>query len=267
MDEVNKRVLEVSTFVEDCYIAQTKAFSPFEYAYIADLMRKNGLKRVLDIGTGNGTFLGGLAELTPDVKFEAVDADPLLIKHARKNIHTKNIVFENRLFDSSFPGNGYNLIMARFAVEHMPDVPHFISEAYKRISNNGILLITEYYIDSLHSRNDIWNLFREKEDEVYQKFGSHPRVSLELPKDMKDAGFKQVECIYRLISPSTVGSNDFYNLIISYANLYHNIEPSIFTDRIRETVITWCHNAMASPPDREEGLLISHTFGRKVIPG
>ena len=263
MGEINERVLEVSKFVEDCYKAQTRAFSPWEYAFIRDLLLKNNLERVLDVGTGNGTFLHGLAKLTPGVMYEAIDADQFLISHAKKNHELENISFENRLFDHSYPGRNFDLITARFAVEHMSDVAHFISEAYQRINSNGFLLVTEYYIDPMHSDSETWRAFREREHELYLKFGSRPRISLTLPGLMKEAGFSQVDSIYRHISPSTIGAAPFYELIIGYANLYHNIEPAIFDAEFRTRIIGYCNDAVNGQAGDEDCLMVSHTTGRK----
>ncbi len=263
MGEINERVLEVSKFVEDCYKAQTRAFSPWEYTFIRDLLLKNNLKRVLDVGTGNGTFIHGLAKLTPGMIYEATDADQVLIGHAKKNHTLENISYENRLFDHSYPGKDFDLITARFAVEHMHDVPHFISECHKRLNKDGFLLITEYYIDPMHSDSEPWRAFREREYELYLKFGSHPRISLALPKFMREAGFFQVDSIYRHISPSTIGAALFYELIISYANLYHNIEPAIFDEQFRTRILSYCKDAVNRHASDEDSLMVSHTTGRK----
>jgi ubiquinone/menaquinone biosynthesis C-methylase UbiE len=263
MEEINQRVLEVSRFVEDCYNAQTRAFSPWEYHFIRDLLTKNDLKTVLDIGTGNGTFLHGLAKLTPGVVYEAIDADPSLILHAKRHHSLKNITYDARLFDHSYPARRFDLISARFSVEHMEDVSHFITETCRRLTRKGFLLVTEYYVDPMNSDNPLWRAFREREYEFYIRFGSHPRISLVLPELMKEAGYSQVESIYRHIAPSTVGVAPFYDLIVTYANLYHNIEPAIFDVEFRDKLVAYCRNAPSGGHGVEDGLFVSHTLAGK----
>jgi SAM-dependent methyltransferase len=263
MSNVNSKILKGSNFVEDCYTAQIRAFSKFEYGYIRDLIIKHNIQNVLDIGTGTGEYLKGLAVLLPGIKFTAIDADPRLIEIAGSGNREPNIAFRNQLFDQDFPGEEYDLILARFAVEHMPDVPGFVSEAYKRLKNNGFLLITEYYIDDLHSENDVWRLFRQTEFEFYRKFGSHPRISTALPGYFNEASFTGIESFFRHINPSTAGRIPFYDLIISYANLYHNLDGEIFTDEIKTRVIEYCTKAMNGAQE-EDGLLVSYTLGQKA---
>jgi len=262
--ELNTRILGVSAMVEDCYRAQTRAFSPVEYPFIAGLAKKNHIRSALDIGTGEGTFLAGLAPVTPDVNYTAIDADSALIARAQEKYRIPNVTFRNARFDPSFPEDKYDLIMARFAVEHIPDVRQFISEAFRRLSPGGTLLITEYYIDDLHSRNEIWRRFRQKEIEFYHKFGSHPRISTELPRYMRDTGFTGISSGFRQISPSTAGAGAFYSLVISYANLYHSIEPGIWTEELRAEIIGYCEKALDELPAWEDVLLISQTAGRKL---
>jgi len=263
MSEINKRILEISSFVNDCYIAQIKAFSKVEYAYINDIIRGNEISSVLDVGTGEGSFISRLALDNTSVRFLAIDIDEVLISCAKKKGKPNNLTFENTLFDSSFRNESFDLILARFAVEHMTDVTQFIKEAFRRINSGGLLLITEYYIDSLHSKSDEWKFFREKELELYMKFGSHPRISLDIAVHMRVSGYKSIESSFRHISPSTVGFENFYNLIISYANFYRSIEPEIWSEEVKKRVITYCKNSLNERNENEDILLISHTIGRK----
>lgn len=268
MTNVNKKIIEESIhsngshYIEDCYKAQVLAFAKGEYKYLNELIGKYDIKSVLDVGTGNGGFISGLAASFPAVFFEAVDADKHLINEAQEKNTLKNISFKNLMFDESFPLNRYDMILARFAAEHMPDVPYFINEAYRRLKKNSILVLTEYYIDDLFSENEDWRLFRQKEIEFYVKFGSHPRISTLLPKYMKDAGFDEVESFFRIISPSTAGADAFFGLIRTYAKLYCNLDNSVFNDEIKKRTIQYCDEAQNGNMP-EDALLISHTIGSK----
>ncbi len=134
MDELNTRILEVSPLVEECYRAQTVAFSPFEYPYIRNLIETNNIRSVLDIGTGEGTFISGLAVETPEVRYLAIDADSSLIEMAKRKHSRENITFVHALFGPSYSGDPYDMILARFTIEHVPEAVHFIAEAYNRLN-------------------------------------------------------------------------------------------------------------------------------------
>lgn len=263
MSNVNERILGIIDFVRGCYEAQTRAFSAFEYGYLRELIIKNQVTSVLDVGTGEGNFISGLATLTPDVKYKAVDADPELISSAREKHSTSNLSFEHKLFDHSFPYGNFDLVIARFAVEHMKNVTEFISDALTKLRSGGILMITEYYIDTSYAGNSTWKLFRDKELEFYQNIGSHPRISLALPKYLNDQGFSAVESVLRHVSPSTVGRADFYNVIRSYANLYSAVEPGLWTDELKQQVLDYCDEAHTGVIEQEDVLFVSQTKGIK----
>ena len=263
MSNVNERILGIIDFVRDCYEAQTRAFSAFEYDYLRELILKNKITSVLDVGTGEGNFISGLARLTPDVMYKAVDADPELISSAREKHGEANLSFEHRLFDHSFPSGNFDLITARFAVEHMKNVPEFILDAFLKLRSGGILMITEYFIDTSYAGNSTWKLFRDKELEFYHNIGSHPRISLALPKYLKDHGFSGVESVLRHVSPSTVGQTDFYNVIRSYANLYSAVEPDLWTKELKQQILDYCDKAHTEVTEREDVLFVSQTMGRR----
>ena len=262
MNEINERMLDISNYVEECYTAQTKAFAEVEYDYIGSVIRGESIRTVLDVGTGEGNFLAGLADLTPQVSYHAIDADGVLIGKASAKNTRSNINFEHRLFDSSFPRVEYDLIIARFAVEHVPDVAGFIDQAYKRLKVGGKLVITEYLVDKLQSENPTWIMFREKERELYTKFGSHPDISLALPKLMRTAGYSSIRSSFRHISPATIGFTDFYDLVRSYAKVYNQMEPEIWTSQIVTEIVDYCNHAITNQ-DQEDILLITHTVGER----
>ncbi len=262
MKNINTRILDGSKFVEDCYVAQTKAFAPGEYLFIKEMTGRNDIRRVLDVGTGDGTFIHGLAKQLPDVSFDAIDADSKLIARASEKHGRDNIIFRNILFDGHFPMEKYDLVHTRFAVEHMPDVKGFLAEAYKRLKEQGILLITEYYIDDLNSENETWKLFRQKEFEFYVRYGSHPRISTGLPLLLTGSGYKEIRSLFRHITPSIIGLEAFYNLVKTYAILYHNLEDQIFTEEITNRIIGYSDIAMKNH-EVEDGLFVTHTTGRK----
>lgn len=262
MVEVNQRILDVSAYVDDCYHSQVKAFGVVEFPFMKEVIRNNRVRTVLDIGTGEGTFIHRLASEHPEVSFTAIDIDEKLIASARLK-SAGNLVFEQALFGESFRPGQYDLILSRFSVEHMHDVSGYLREALRRLTPGGHLLITEYFIDSLHLKNKEWLFFRDKELELYHKFGSHPRISLDLPGLMADAGFADIGSGFRHIAPSTVGAESFYGLVISYAHLYHSIEPEIWTPEVRDRVVRYCLTAIINRPVHEDILLISHTIGRR----
>ncbi|MBU0505573.1 MAG: class I SAM-dependent methyltransferase [bacterium] len=263
MTQVNKVIFDINKLVEPCYKAQNKAFGPIDFPYIKELFAKHKIKNVLDVGTGEGSFILELANQTKGVKFDAVDINPDLIEIAKKRKGNINVTFENAHFNSAFSGNNYDLIMARFAVEHMSNVSAFLKTVKKKLKSQGYIFIIEYYVDEMHATDSVWKEYRKKELAVYRHIKSHPRVSLKLPGSLKRAGFKNIESSFRHISPATVGATSFYNLVREYSKIYHHIAPSKWSKNYSDKIIKWA-KISKKRTNNDPTLIITHTIGQKL---
>ena len=263
MNLLNKNILRQSDFVQDIYVTQTKVFSSIEYPYLLELITKNNIKSILDVGTGEGNFISGLAINVPEIEIVAVDGDKKLIHVAKEKNQQKNITFINQVFDKNFKNDSYDMILARFAVEHMTNIEQFISEAVKRLNRSGILVITEYYCEFVEEDNEIWKLFRNKEIEMYYELGSKPRSPIIIPKEMKKNGLNDVDSVFIHLTPSTIGHDNFYKIIISYAIGYANMAPEIFTEEIQNKIIDYCIDVQPDNENSEDRLFLTHSIGIK----
>lgn len=262
MSKVDSRVYHLNAFTEACLTQQNKAFCSFEYEYILSLINKHEIKSVLDIGTGEGSFISGLAAQSHNVQYHAIDAGSDLINIANAKNQLPNILFENCLFDQDFYSKQYDLITARFSVEHMNDIEVFLAEARKRLIVGGIILITEYYSDNMQSENKHWKLFREKEMEFYAHLGSHASSSLTIPKLLHNHHFKNIQSSFRHIAPSTIGHDDFYDLIDSYINIYGALTPTVWTEELQAEMLEYTQLARNEKSGTTEDIiLISQTIG------
>lgn len=263
MNKVNKIIFEINKRVEPCYEAQNKAFGPLNYQFLTNLILKHKVKKVLDVGTGEGSFVSGLAKRTKNIRFDAVDLNPDLIELAKlKNNKANNINFQCTHFNNKFPGKNYDLITARFAVEHMSNVESFIKTAFKKLKPKGFLIIIEYYVDEMHTTDPIWKLYRKKELAMYKKIKSCPRVSLILPAGLKRAKFRNIVSAYHHISPATVGAESFFNLAAEYAKIYNHIDPRNWPKSFSRKIVSWCEKSKKKT-NSDPTFMVSHTIGQK----
>jgi len=260
---LNENLLEDSDFVQDIYQVQTRAFSPIEYPYLTEIIRSHSVKNVLDIGTGEGNFITGLASLMPEVRFTAIDGDARLIGVAEAQNTQSNLSFSATLFDQDFPPEPYDLILARFAVEHMTDTSLFVQEAVKRLHPGGILLVTEYYCEYLERDHPMWQLFRKKEIELYTRLNSRPYTSVFLPRTFRDAGLTLVSSLFHHLTPSTIGDELFYMTVVSYIRGYRKIMPSVFTEEVCQPLLDYFAGDKPNTGCSEDRLFLTHTFGIK----
>jgi ubiquinone/menaquinone biosynthesis C-methylase UbiE len=266
MSQVTKAIRDVKIQVEPSYKAQADAFGPFDYPLLTAIINKHKVHKMLDIGTGEGSFLIGLAKRTQDVTFDAIDLNQSLIEVGKLNSKRLglNINFQHANFGENFSGSHYDLILARFAVEHIreiKDIDSFVLKTYQKLNPGGCLVIIEYYLHDLEIKDPVWKAFRKSEMGTFKKAGAHPRISLRLPESLKKANFKNIRATFHYISPATINADCFFNLIIEYTKLYSQISPELWSRDLTDKIVKWCNKKQAKG---DPVLFVSHTIGHKI---
>ena len=64
MSRVTKAITDTKIQVESIYKAQVDAFGSLDYPFLTNIINQSNVSRILDIGTGEGSFLIGLANRT-----------------------------------------------------------------------------------------------------------------------------------------------------------------------------------------------------------
>jgi len=267
MSQVNDAITDTKIQVEPIYKAQSDAFGFFDYPFLLDMINQNHSSKILDIGTGEGSFLIGLAQRTLNIKFDAIDLNEGLVEIAKSNSRLLgvNINFQHANFGENYTEANYDLIIARFAVEHiraLEDIDSFIKTTYEKLKLNGWLVIIEYYVHELDIDDPTWKKFRQSETETYASAKAHPRIGLRLPESLTKAKYRNIRSIINHISPSTIGEEYFYNLVQEYTKLYSQIAPEFWTDGIADEVISWCNKRQSKG---EPSLFTSYTIGQKLV--
>ena len=265
MSQLNEAITNVDIQVERVYSAQNEAFGEIDYPFLVEFITQNNSQRILDIGTGEGSFLFGLASRVEHVKFEAVEYNEKLINKAKtKNEELGfNIDFHHANFGENFSGSNYDLIMARFAVEHISslgDIDTLVANTFKALKPNGWLVIIEYYIHDLNIIDPVWKKFRNLELRTYKTAKIHNRVALQLPESFIKSNYKNITSTINHISPSTIDPERFYELVIAYTELYAQVAPKIWSNKTKEEILAWCEKKQ---PLEEPILFTSYTIGQK----
>lgn len=106
-------------------------------------------KTMLDIGCGNGYYLGKLAERFPDKAYTGYDISKEFIEIARERHDPDRIKFG--IGDAHAVKGQYDFILARLVFQHLPDPEHVLKSIAKSVSPGGYLLI----VDS----RDVWRYY------------------------------------------------------------------------------------------------------------
>jgi SAM-dependent methyltransferase len=101
------------------------------------LIDQGAPRRVLDVGCGDGRFLGAMAERGWEV--EGLETDPVAAALARKR--TGGTVHEAPLEDLMLPENRFGLVSLLHVLEHVPDPRATLCAARRTLAPGGTLLI------------------------------------------------------------------------------------------------------------------------------
>lgn len=134
---------ELDTFVERHLNHQVK----ISYNNHHNFLVRHGLEacsRVLDIGTGNGTFVRKLAEDHPNIHFVGIDKRKSCIDSAQKNVSRNFEAFQNDMFSRSgtFDYSAFDGFLMRYFLLHVDNaqkILELLKEKSKRPSRFWIV--------------------------------------------------------------------------------------------------------------------------------
>ncbi len=133
----------------------------FAYEFARHKASENSL--VLEIGSGEGY---GTSLLSRNVfKIIGLDVDPEIITKASKKYESERCVF--RIYDGvtlPYDKNTFDMVVSFQVVEHVRDVPYYISEIHRVLKDNGtFVLTTPNRIHRLKPGQKPWNKFHIRE--------------------------------------------------------------------------------------------------------
>ena len=184
---------------------------------------KNNPKKILDIGTGTGDFAIIAAKYT-NAKIIGVDLSKKMIDVGKKKVNKKNLNtrISFKIADAEklpFKKNSFDVITSGFVVRNFENMQKGLSEMYRVLNQEGIILILEPSNPSKFPLKQIYNFYFSlilpiigqiisKDKNAYKyltksvkKFPDKNQFILELNK----IGFKKCEYI-----PLTLGVASLY---------------------------------------------------------
>lgn len=129
--------------------------------------------RILDIGTGNGTFIGLLLNVKKDYKeIIGVDILPRQIELANNNFDDKKIKFMNvDIFNHNFKKNSFDIVCLSNTLHHLDDINKMIALMEELVTDKGILIFNEMYSNSLNKSQKSHLMIHHFAAEIDRSFG------------------------------------------------------------------------------------------------
>lgn len=164
---------------------------------IKEYLISGSKKRILDMGSGMGTTLIGLAkEHTLGKQFIGIDFSENMVSKARENskeleieLQKKVGFFKGDLKDLPYMDEQFDFAYSECVMNLVPDREKVISEAYRVLESGGLFVYTDFV-----SFKPVTNEVREHEGLVCGCRGGSLSLS-ENVRILEKQGFRNIECI------------------------------------------------------------------------
>ncbi|MTI29997.1 methyltransferase domain-containing protein [Xanthovirga aplysinae] len=222
---------------------QAKAFGILDIPFLLQILDNHPINKVLDIGTGEGSFILEIAKRKPEIDFVAMDHNKELIKQAteaKEKLNIKNINFIKHRFGSRFYSKKFDLVFTRFCLEHSSSPQTFVNQVFNQLNKRGVFAIIEEYWFDTGLDDEIWQKFRKNNLKTFKmKFRVDPYTPRHLTKWLHEAGFKNIKSKIAIYSPNTIGIEYFCSLILNIAFLGNQWFPDIWKKKYLKKLEQW----------------------------
>jgi SAM-dependent methyltransferase len=218
--------LEQTKLLSATLEAQTRASGFVETPAVVRLLAERKCRDVLDLGTGEGSFLLEVARRAPQTRFLGIDHNRFAIANATARLRRRsleNVRFETAFFDAKFDRKRRDAILTRYTLQHCSRPGAFVGAAFERLKRKGMFIAVESveaYTDC-QVPDPVWEAYRVALLNVHAKIGSDGNIGKALG------------------SLFTVGLERFRSVVLSTTALAHRLFPDLFGRRLARQMDGW----------------------------
>lgn len=238
-NELRQEVVEA---FENILKAQTETYGVFEIEYLSSLIKQFDVKSVLDIGTGDGSFLLELAKRFKGLQFVGIDHNDSFLNRAEKQQVAQGVVnvkFEKAFFDSTYPSDGFDMMLARFVLQHSSKPEEFLMDVYRRLSSGGVCVIMDEFLFDCDLDEAPWQSFYKRWIKGFQLAGADHRRPSKIPGWCHKIGFRNIRSSIQMYSPATIGGEQFKRLLMCVTKSLNRVFPDVWDNAFLATFEDW----------------------------
>lgn len=230
---------------------QSEALGLIDVPLLLRELRDHRVKNVLDIGTGDGSFLVKIAERSPGIRFLGIEQKAELLAIAQARLSRKglpNTKIEPTEFNSAY-GKKHDAIMARFTLQHCRQPQEFVRIVFQSLKSGGLFICIEPIYDyyDCEPPDSTWMEFRKRMLATYQRWHSQPNIPKQVCHWLFRSGFQQIRVSVQMYSPITIGRDRFNKLILATAAMLYSSYPDIWEASFMKTLDQWTKNLSCDP--------------------
>lgn len=230
---------------------QTEAYGYIDVPVLSDALGPYENGSLLDVGTGEGSFLIEVAQRHPHMRVQGLEPNAAFLARAQARLQDRalpNVQLTHGVFDASH-AHRHDVIVARFTLQHVPEPQDFIQSVYRALHPDGLFVCIEPVYDYFGSTSEeaIWETFREKMLATYRQWGSYPNLPKQICPWLAEAGFTSISAAIHLYSPITIGRERFAAVILATAAMLHAEHPSLWDAAYLERLADWIQRPASAP--------------------
>jgi ubiquinone/menaquinone biosynthesis C-methylase UbiE len=224
--------------------AQTRASGFAELPTVVGILNERECRDVLDVGTGEGSFLIEVARKAEAARFLGIDHNAFAIEQATAKLRRRalrNIRFETAFFDPTFDRTRHDAILTRYTLQHSSRPEDFVRAVFARLKRRGTFIAVESMesCTDCHVPDPVWGAYRAALLAVHAKIGSDGNVGRALGSLFRRSGFRNVQVGIVICSPSTVGLDRFTSVVLATTALAHTLFPDLFDRKLVRRMNRW----------------------------
>jgi SAM-dependent methyltransferase len=154
------------------------------------------LRRVLDLGTGDGRLIALIRDARPRVESVGLDFSPPMLAAARERFGGESWIVEHDLAQPLPDLGSFDAVVSSFAVHHLPDERKraLYAEVFGRIEPDGVFLNLEHVASATPALNEefLAILGLEADDPSNQLVAVEPQLEW-----LREIGFADVDCMWK----------------------------------------------------------------------
>jgi ubiquinone/menaquinone biosynthesis C-methylase UbiE len=150
------------------------------------------VNKILDIGTGSGSFVSVLEEVFPDTEIIGVDPSLDSLKVASQtfpDVQFKKMVAEKLDFED----NSFDVVSMSMALHHLPEIGKSFLEMQRVVKPGGWIIINELFNDNLNKAQEVHKMYHHFRSSIDRILGiSHNETfkKQEILTMVKNSGIK-----------------------------------------------------------------------------
>lgn len=236
--------LEQTALLAATLAAQTRASGSLEAPLVARTLAERGCRNVLDVGTGEGSFLLEVARRAPRARYLGIDHNRFAIRAALRRLRRhprRNVRFETAFFDRTFDRERRDAVLTRYTLQHGSRPEDFVRAVSARLARGGTFVAVESVESALgcHVADATWEAYGAALLRVHAAIGSDADRGKALGSLFRRAGLREVRVGFVLTSPCTVGVPRFRSLVLSTTALAHRLFPALFPAALARRMERW----------------------------